>query len=109
MSTNEDRAPLGAAPDAAFPATDTASAKDAAATQHGTEPAPDTKSADPHDALSPAVRRLVRQYDRSAESVFPTGAFVKGSDYGTDVSFPVPQSEENNPNYQAAACVTTRA
>jgi hypothetical protein len=55
------------------------------------------------------LRRLVRQYGRGAESVFPTGAYVKGSTYGTDVSFPVPQSEENNPNYQPSACVTTRA
>jgi starch-binding outer membrane protein, SusD/RagB family len=55
------------------------------------------------------LRRLVRQYQRPAESVYPTGAFVKGGEYGTDVSFPVPQSEENNPNYQPAACVTTRA
>jgi hypothetical protein len=55
------------------------------------------------------LRRLVRQYNRPAESVYPTGAYVKGSEYGTDVTFPVPQSEENNPNYQASACVTTRA
>jgi hypothetical protein len=55
------------------------------------------------------LRRLVRQYGRSAESVYPTGAFVKGGEYGTDVSFPVPQSEENNPSYQPGACVTTRA
>ena len=55
------------------------------------------------------LRRLVRQYGRSAESVFPTGAYVKGSEYGTDVSFPVPQSEENNPSYQAASCVTSSA
>ena len=55
------------------------------------------------------LRRLVRQYGRSSASVFPTGAYVKGGEYGTDVAFPVPQSEENNPAYQAAACVTSRA
>ena len=49
------------------------------------------------------------QYQRGAETVYPTGAFVKGGEYGTDVSFPVPQSEENNPSYQPAACVTSRA
>ena len=41
--------------------------------------------------------------------MFPTGPYVKGSEYGTDVSFPVPQSEENNPSYVPGACVTSRA
>jgi len=74
MSTNEDRAPLGAPPDAAFPATDATPAKDAAATQDVAEGAPDTKSAaDPHDALSPAVRRLVRQFDLDITGIHGTG------------------------------------
>ncbi len=55
------------------------------------------------------LRRLVRQYQRGAETVFPTGAYVKGSEYGTDVSFPVPQSEENNQLYQPGSCVTSTA
>jgi hypothetical protein len=46
------------------------------------------------------LRRLVRQYGRGAESVFPTGAYFKGGSFGTDVNFPVPQPEENNPNFQ---------
>ena len=46
------------------------------------------------------LRRLVRQYGRGAESVFPTGAYTKGGSYGADVNFPVPQPEENNPNFQ---------
>ncbi len=45
------------------------------------------------------LRRLVRQYGRGAESVFPTGAYMKGGSYGADVNFPVPQPEENNPNF----------
>jgi hypothetical protein len=46
------------------------------------------------------LRRLVRQYGRATESVFPTGAYFKGGfTYGTDVNFPVPVDEENNPNF----------
>jgi hypothetical protein len=51
------------------------------------------------------LRRLVRQYQRAAESVFPTGAYHKqGLTRGTQVTFIVPQPEENNPEYDAAAC-----
>jgi hypothetical protein len=45
------------------------------------------------------LRRLIRQYGRGTESVFPTGAYFKGGSYGGDVNFPVPQPEENNPNF----------
>jgi hypothetical protein len=45
------------------------------------------------------LRRLVRQYGRPAESVFPTGAYHKGGEYGTDVNFPVVAAEQNNPNF----------
>ncbi len=44
------------------------------------------------------MRRLIRQYGRSADKVFPTGAWHKGGAYGPDVNFPVPQAEANNPN-----------
>ena len=44
------------------------------------------------------MRRLVREYGRSAATVFPTGAWHKNANYGTDVNFPIPQAEENNPN-----------
>jgi len=44
------------------------------------------------------MRRLIRQYGRGAETVFPTGPWHKGGNYGTDVNFPVPQAEANNPN-----------
>jgi hypothetical protein len=51
------------------------------------------------------LRRLVRQYARTAESVYPTGAYHKqGLTRGTQVSFIVPQPEENNPEYDASAC-----
>ena len=45
------------------------------------------------------LRRLIRQYGRGSETVFPTGAWFKGGVYGTDVNFPVPFSENNNPNF----------
>jgi hypothetical protein len=43
------------------------------------------------------LRRLVRQYARSASSVFPTGAYSQGGNYGDDVSLPIPFEELNNP------------
>ncbi len=55
------------------------------------------------------LRRLVRQYNRPTESVFPTGAYHKSGTYGTDVNIPIPQAEDNNPNFNRAACVTTEA
>ena len=46
------------------------------------------------------LRRLVRQYGRLADAVFPTGPYFKAqfSAYGTDVNFPIPFDEFNNPN-----------
>jgi hypothetical protein len=51
------------------------------------------------------LRRLIRQYGRAADAVFPTGPYfkVQFSDYGTDVNFPIPIDEENNPNF--AQCI----
>lgn len=45
------------------------------------------------------LRRLIRQYGRAANDVFPTGPYFKGGSYGNDVTIPVPQPEENNPNF----------
>ncbi len=45
------------------------------------------------------LRRLVRQYGRGAETVYPTGSFHKGGNYGTNVSFAVPDAERSNPNF----------
>ena len=47
------------------------------------------------------MRRLIRQYGRSTESVFPTGAYFKGGSYGTDVTLVPSQQETNNPNWTA--------
>jgi hypothetical protein len=55
------------------------------------------------------MRRLIKFYGRPAESVFPTGAWHKGGNYGPDVNFPVPQAEENNPNVTPGKTCTDRA
>jgi len=56
------------------------------------------------------LRRLIRQYKRTPESVFPTGAWHKGGNYGVDVNFPVPQAEANNPNVSAQnTCIDRNA
>jgi hypothetical protein len=47
------------------------------------------------------LRRLVRQYGRPTESVFPTGSYFKGGVYGSDVNLPVPFDELNNPLAQS--------
>jgi hypothetical protein len=46
------------------------------------------------------LRRLVRQYSRSPESVYPSGAYFKGGTFGSDLNFPIPVEEDNNPNTQ---------
>jgi len=55
------------------------------------------------------MRRLIRQYGRATNTVFPTGPYFKGGTYGTDVNSPVPQREQNNPNYKADACKQNEA
>jgi hypothetical protein len=44
------------------------------------------------------LRRLIRQYNRLPDAVFPVGPWHKGGNYGGDVNIPVPQAELNNPN-----------
>ncbi|MEO8089643.1 MAG: hypothetical protein ABI703_05040 [Gemmatimonadales bacterium] len=49
------------------------------------------------------MRRLLRPvsaggYGRTENTVFPNGAYHKGGRYGTDVNFPLPIEEQNNPN-----------
>lgn len=46
------------------------------------------------------MRRLMRQYGRTEDQVFPTGSFFKGGLYGDDVNFPIPFDEQNNPKFQ---------
>jgi len=57
------------------------------------------------------LRRLIRQYGRNAESVFPTGEWHKSGTYGTNVSMPIPFQETNNPNLPqgATTCMNPNA
>ncbi|WP_309669480.1 hypothetical protein [Gemmatimonas sp.] len=47
------------------------------------------------------MRRLIRQYSRTAATVFPTGPmrYRPGSNYGNDVTLIVPFIERNNPKF----------
>jgi hypothetical protein len=53
------------------------------------------------------LRRLVRQYGRSQDQVFPNGKFVKTGNYGSEVAFPVPDAEKTNPNFKG--CIDRNA
>ncbi|MGH7704093.1 MAG: hypothetical protein ACREMO_13445 [Gemmatimonadales bacterium] len=53
------------------------------------------------------MRRLVRQYGRSADVVFPVGSYLRGGSYGTDVNFAVPLDEEQNPRFDRSTCDPT--
>jgi starch-binding outer membrane protein, SusD/RagB family len=57
------------------------------------------------------LRRLVRQYGRTQDQVFPNGAFTRNGAasgvYGTEVAFPVPDAEKANPNF--TGCLDTKA
>jgi starch-binding outer membrane protein, SusD/RagB family len=50
------------------------------------------------------MRRLVRQYGRATESVFPTGTYRLGLPYGKGVSLTVYSGEGVNPNYVGTTC-----
>jgi hypothetical protein len=46
------------------------------------------------------LRRLVRNYGRDPETVYPTGAYPGANGtYGLDVTAPIPSSERNNPRF----------
>ena len=53
------------------------------------------------------LRRLVRQYGRAEDDVFPTGNWHKGGPYGDDMNLPVPVIEQNNPNF--TGCIDRNA
>jgi starch-binding outer membrane protein, SusD/RagB family len=58
------------------------------------------------------LRRLIRQYGRTQDQVFPTGAWHKQGNYGTDVNFAVPNAERNNPKVpqgDASTCMNRDA
>lgn len=48
------------------------------------------------------LRRLVRQYGRTPDQVFPAGTHYRGTTYGPDVNLPITTGESNgNPNFSA--------
>jgi hypothetical protein len=53
------------------------------------------------------MRRLVRQYGRTADNVFPVGTHYRGGPYGPDVNMPVPTDELTNPNF--TGCIDRKA
>jgi hypothetical protein len=63
------------------------------------------------------MRRLVWQYGRSADAVFPIGPYEPtnsskaGANYGTAVNLPIPQQESNNPLFlkSNAQCIDRSA
>ena len=46
------------------------------------------------------MRRLVRQYGRPANTVFPTGTYKDGLPYGNDVNFPIGTNDGQNPYFK---------
>jgi hypothetical protein len=55
----------------------------------------------------PDLRRLVRQYKRTDDQVFPTGGYFKGGTFGHDENLPVPNSEQVNPLFHG--CIDRNA
>lgn len=63
------------------------------------------------------MRRLIWQYGRNSETVFPKGPYEPdntskaGTNFGTDVNFPIPSEESNNPAFLkgAGACIDRSA
>jgi len=57
------------------------------------------------------LRRLVRQYGRTQDKVFPAGNFTRNGtpvgQFGSQVAFPVPDAEKVNPNF--TGCLDTKA
>lgn len=53
------------------------------------------------------LRRLIRQYNRTENQVFPTGPYPKGGTYGTDVNIIIPFDEKNNPKF--TGCLDRKA
>lgn len=49
------------------------------------------------------LRRLIRQYGRAKDAVFPTGPYKGGRTYGDDVTFPPDIAQQGNPGYSACA------
>jgi hypothetical protein len=55
------------------------------------------------------MRRLIRQYEFTQDQVFPEGQTIFGAPYGSDVNFPIPFQETNNPQDPQAQCIDRNA
>jgi len=60
------------------------------------------------------VRRMIRSYGFTENEVFPTGVTVRNVPFGTDINFPIPFVEGNNPAFQpldgaSGACLDRQA
>ena len=53
------------------------------------------------------LRRLVRQYGRAQNTVYPSGQQYKGVPYGADTALPVPDAERVNPQF--SGCIDKNA
>jgi hypothetical protein len=53
------------------------------------------------------LRRLIRQYGRTQDQVFPVGTWFKGGTYGTDVNLPMVDTELTNANFHG--CIDRNA
>lgn len=54
------------------------------------------------------LRRLARApYNRNPATIFPSGNYFQGSQYGSDVNFWIPFDETNNPNFEISMCDVT--
>ncbi|MGQ0648525.1 MAG: hypothetical protein ACT4P7_13250 [Gemmatimonadaceae bacterium] len=53
------------------------------------------------------LRRLVRQYGRTEDKVFPSGTYKDGNRYGSDVNLELPITELPNANYKG--CIDRKA
>jgi hypothetical protein len=45
------------------------------------------------------LRRLVRQYARPVNAVYPIGISIQNTPYGPDVNIAISEDEANNPNF----------
>jgi starch-binding outer membrane protein, SusD/RagB family len=55
------------------------------------------------------LRRMIRHYGFTQDQVFPVGQTIFGASYGTDVNFPIPFQETNNPQAPTGQCLNRDA
>jgi hypothetical protein len=55
------------------------------------------------------LRRLIRDYGRTQDQVFPVGVWSGSNNYGNDVALPLDFDEQNNPNWEVEMCNVDQA